>query len=92
MIDSHLDNKMEQYKKITVQFKKFFNQDELENRFNKKADIEFVNKIDKEKVSKNELQNIQEMIKGYDAKLKTISVYAFELANSMLPDRLSRKF
>lgn len=92
LMDSHVDHRMEQYEKVSVQFKKFFNQDELENRFDRKADVDFVRRVNGEKASRSELLSLREMIKGYDKKLKTISVFASELANSMLPERLSRKF
>lgn len=64
----------------------------MENRFSRKADVDFVRQVNSDKASKNEILNIRETIKGYDDKLKTLSVFASELANSMLPDRLSRKF
>lgn len=58
----------------------------------KKADTETLNQLLDQMVHKKQFKTLQEHMNDYDDKFKTISVFASELANILLPDKLSSKF
>ena len=82
-----VQNRFEQYDRVTKNFKQFFDQSDLGALLDRKADLELIRRINNVKADKTELNEYQDILDGFNHKIRHISVFTSELANILMPEK-----
>ena len=72
--------------------KKYFNIEDFGKKLDRKAEIKMVQDVKRTQINIQDLDEVRADMREYDEKLKHMSVFASELANILLPEKLSSKF
>ena len=81
-----IDEKLENYDKVAKDFQQFFNQREICELFDRKADLELIRRIQTQKANKEDVLYLNQMVTEMDAKIVQLSVMQKEIANSLIPE------
>ena len=73
---------MTRYDTVARNFERFFNYEELEIQFAKKASVEDLNSLYETKADRQDLDNVREGLIDFNEKLKHISVFLTEVATN----------
>lgn len=84
-IDSLLEETFRKYDRVEKSFSKFFNSDELEVNFARKANVEVVESLDAEKASRTELSVVQDRLDDLSSRLKHVAVLQREITLGLKP-------
>ena len=78
-----VDNKLEQYQSVVIQFHKFFSSDSLQEQLNQKAETKKVQALFYASVSKKDLEGLVLNSKDMFEKLRSMSILNVEMAKSL---------
>ena len=91
-IQIQVNNRFEQYDRVTNNFKQFFDQSDLGELLDRKADLELIRRINNVKADKTELSDYNDILDGFNHKIRHISVFTSELALMLMPEKETGKF
>lgn len=58
-IDYQLETKLKNYERVAKQFSQFFDEDELGQIIDRKADVELINRLNVQKADNSKLHNLE---------------------------------
>jgi hypothetical protein len=73
-------DKMANYERVERQFSKFFDIEELESHFDRKADMELIQEINNSKATNNELKIVQGHIEKLNERIRQVAILQNEIA------------
>jgi len=76
---------MEEYDKVTQNFSRFFNSDELQRIIDTKVDTRTLTQVFQLKASKKELESAMSVIENLYQRLRHLSILQVELARVLVP-------
>lgn len=88
-VSESLNDRMKLYESITVQFSKFFSQDDLSFRLAQKVDNTTFEKLNELKASRDELNQAMAIIETLFDRLRHIALMQVEITRSMVPQKSS---
>ena len=83
--EQFLDQKFLKYERVTMEFSKFFGQDELSLQLSTKADMQAIDLINRNKAGKDELANTEGLLENLNDRVKHLASVTHKLATSLLP-------
>ena len=72
-----------------VEFKKFFNQEQLSETIDSKADVEMIKEIQQQKADKYQIEEIHALINKLKSRMYEISLLQQQMAISLVPSKTS---
>lgn len=84
-VSSSLNDRMKMYESITVQFSKFFNEDDLASRLDEKLDHKTFYKISTLKASRDELNQAMGIIETLFDRVRHIALMQVEITRALVP-------
>ena len=87
-----LEAKFEKYNSVVMNFQPFFNAEELEQRFERKANHHHLIEFDDKKADKTDITNIYKQIMDFNDKLEHVSVFMKELSSIIIPQKEGGQF
>ena len=91
-VNDQLAARFERYDAVATHLQKYFDIEDFGRRLDGKAEIQMVQEVQRTQVNIQDMDEVRAAMREYDEKLKHISVFASELANVLLPEKLSSKF
>jgi hypothetical protein len=85
-------NKLSQYDRVAKSFTRFFNQDELGQILDKKADLELIQRLQDTKATKVELNYLSSLIDALNGRIKHLAILQAEIAKVGIPNKASSSF
>lgn len=70
-----VDNKLKNYNDVVKKFNQFFDQDDFVQLLDRKADIEFIRRLQEQKASKDEIKSFSKILSEMDFKIRHLSVF-----------------
>ena len=80
---------MKRYEKVSQQFERFFNADELESVINSKADTKRVERLISKKATHEDVQNCLKTIQNLFERIYQMSILQLETSRSLVPTKSS---
>ena len=91
-IEDQLEDKLKKYQAVLVKFEKFFNSEDFKTTLDKKVDFDFMLENNELMAKVTDFQTLKENVEHNEEKLKHLSVFASELANVILPQKLNSTY
>ena len=91
-VDQRIQDKLEAYEAVANQFRKLFNTEDISQQIEKKADIAYVQELEQSRCNMRDLEEIEAKMEEYESKMRHVTVFTSELANILLPEKLSCRF
>ena len=84
-MDETMENKFTKYEKVMTSFGKFFDQDELSSILDRKADVDLVNNINRERASLGQLLQVKNQLETLNDRIKHLCVISGEIVDNLDP-------
>ena len=91
-IEDQLEDKLKKYQAVLVKFEKFFNSEDFKTTLDKKVDFDFMFENNELMAKVTDFKTLKENVEHNEEKLKHLSVFASELANVILPQKLNSTY
>lgn len=87
-----LNKYMISYERVLSMFQKFFDHEELQKLFDKKADVTSVQSVKDIKANKIDVEGCLNLIESVHERMKHISILQVEMARSLIPQKTSSTY
>lgn len=89
MVKHEVAYKLDSYEKVTKQFQKYFNTEELQSTLEGKADLRMIESLRQTKAQKSDVTEVQNLLSALNVRLKHVSILMAEMAKAVVPIKAS---